>query len=74
MKQRRKLFALRIKAGNIRPFVEITEAASQRKVVRFVRTAVLAGNDMFDVKSDKPGSRLRQSAVFANIAGSAADK
>ena len=32
------------------------------------------GDDMFDVEADKPRGRLRQPAVFTNIAGSTADQ
>jgi hypothetical protein len=74
MKQGHNLSAIRIKAGNVRSFVEIAKAARQRQVVRFGRTTMLASDDMLDVEACKPRSYLRQPAVFASLAGSTANE
>ncbi len=74
MKQRHKLPGLGIEAGDVGSLVEIAEAARQGQVVRLGRATMLTGNDVFDVKTDETGSRLRQSAVFANVTCPAADQ
>jgi hypothetical protein len=53
--------------------MEIAVAASQGEILGFRSPAMLPSDDVFDMKSNDGRSRLRQTAVFANIPGSVSD-
>ena len=74
MKQGNELSILGIKGGDIRPFVVIALATCQRQVVWIGGPAMLASNDMFDMKANNWRCRLGQPAVFTNIAGAMANQ
>jgi hypothetical protein len=74
MKQGHKLSGLWVKPGDVGPFVAIAEVAGQRQILRLCWTAVLARDDMLDVKANEARRRLGQTAVFARVARSAADE
>ena len=50
MKKRRHLTCVRVNAGEVRAFVKITFGAREREIVGGVRSAMLAGNDVFNVE------------------------
>jgi len=70
MKQRNKFSAIRIERRDVWPFMQIAEATGDGQIIRLCLTTMLPGDDMFDVKKRELGRGLRQSAVFANAAGS----
>ena len=53
MKQACQFFGLRIQPGKICSFVQIAVMAGKRKIVRRVFAAMLAWNDMLDVKQQR---------------------
>jgi hypothetical protein len=73
MKQPNDITRLRINARQIRPLVQVALRASQSEIIGIVAAAMLARDDVLDVKTQL-GKLLRQSAVFAQIGGPRADK
>ena len=69
MEQGDQSTGIRVNAGNVGAFVEVTACAGQAKVRGIVTAAVLPGNNMFDVKRGKWLILLSQPAVFADILG-----
>lgn len=51
MKKLRDFASVRVNAAEIRAFVKITFRASESQIVWIVRTAVLAGDNVFNVKA-----------------------
>ena len=50
VKKSRELFGFWVKAGKVRAFVPIAVVAGEREIFRRIFAAVLARNDVFDVK------------------------
>lgn len=74
MKERYEFAAVWIEAGDIRSLVQVAESARQSQITGFGRTTMLARDDVFDMKANKPRGGLWQPAILANIAGAATDK
>lgn len=55
VEQRRDLAAVRITAGQVRPFVPVAEGTGQGEVARHRAAVMVAGDDMIDFKC---GTRL----------------
>ena len=51
VKKRRHLRRPRINPGKVRPLVRIAQMAGQREILRLIATAMLPGDDVFDVKT-----------------------
>ena len=66
MKQSGKLASLRVKASEIRTFVQIAVVTGKSEVVCCVRPSMLSGNHVLHVESQSL-LLLRQSAIFAVI-------
>jgi hypothetical protein len=64
----------RINRREVRPFAEIVVRASPSQIRRIVAAAVLAGPDVFDVKSEEGVVVLITSAILATIAGPPANQ
>ena len=62
-----------VEAGEVGAFLVIALRAGEREFGRVVRAAVLTGEDVFDVESER-GGVLRQPAVFTAMPGALADK
>jgi hypothetical protein len=69
----RAVTSVGIDARKIGAFVKITFRAGECEIVRFISVAVLAGNNVFDVKS-QGGKVLPQPAVFATVSSASADE
>jgi hypothetical protein len=67
MKQWSNTTSFRINATQIRTFLQIALPAGQRKVVGSIWTAVLPGDNVFDMKGTLERS-LRDATVLATIA------
>ena len=65
MEQRGNLVSLIVKTGEVRAFVKTASVAGECKVVGIVAAALLASNDVVDMKRPKRRVTLSQSAVFA---------
>jgi len=59
VEQRCQLPRIRIEAGRVRAFVQVTENASPREVLRAIITSVLPRDDVLDVKILRRECRLR---------------
>lgn len=68
MKQSRHDAGRRVDPRKVAGLVEIALGTGERQVGKLIVPAVLPGDDMFDLKSDQRGTRLRALAVFAGIA------
>ena len=55
-----------VDGGYIRTFAQVAAITSQCKVAQLIRTAMLSGNHMFDMKA-QIHSRLREPAIFAAV-------
>ena len=71
MKQRRYLRRFGIYACQVRTLLEISVPTGKREIVELGGPAVLAGDDVFDMKRT-PESGLRNAAVFATLSGAPA--
>ena len=69
MVQRDNLVSVIVNTGKVRAFVKAASVASERKIVGIVAAAVLARNDVVDMKRAKWRVTLSQPAVFAAMAG-----
>ena len=65
----RDLVCLIIDCAEVRSLVMIAVMASQREVRRIIRTVMLAGNDVLDVKTKIRFGVLMKPAILALIAG-----
>jgi hypothetical protein len=71
VKERSNLTSLRINAAQVRAFLQIALPTGQREIVGGIRTTVLAGDDMFDVKRT-PERNLWDTTVLTTMAGAVA--
>lgn len=62
-----------INAGEVRSLVEITFRASKSQIVRIVRTAMLARNNVLNVEA-QIGEVLRQATILATVSSPLANK
>ena len=74
MKQRYHRARFRIDGREVGAFVQIAPITCQREIGGIVATAVLAGDDVFDVKRGKRDGRLGKTTVFTPLPRSAADQ
>jgi hypothetical protein len=63
------LTAVGFDSGKIGSLMTITSATSPCKIREFVASAMLPGNDVFDVKRPGKFGMVRQTAVFAKASG-----
>jgi hypothetical protein len=69
VKKDHDLAGQRVDPGKVWALVGIAELAGEGKVMELVPTAVLAGDDVLDVKSQPPPARFARAAILAAIAG-----
>jgi len=73
VEQSRQQPCVGVKAGDIRPLVEVVIQAGQRQVFGDGRSLVLLGNDVVDLEGQNI-ERLRESTVFAGVFGAVPDQ
>jgi len=69
IEQPRKLFAHRIKPGDVRPFVAVVVKTGKRKIAENCRSLVLLSDDVVDGKWHCRVESLRHVTVFAGMVG-----
>ena len=72
IKQTRDLTGSRIRAGEVRAFIGVAEAARQRQILYHRLAAVLFGDDMVNVEGQF-GEGFREMTVFAPVLSPGAD-
>lgn len=72
MEELHDLTGCRIDAGEVRPLVTIAESTGEGAVVHFATTAMLAGNDVINVKGNFR-KRFGEMTVFAAVPGAGAN-
>jgi hypothetical protein len=74
VKQPDKRAAFRVKAGQVRPLVQIAVVTGKSEVSSVVASAMLTSDDMLDVICEERLRVLPQVAVFAAMTSALADK
>ena len=73
MKQGRNMTRIRINPGEVCAFVQVALKTGQRKIFKVVRSSMLAGDDVLDVKGMKTVVFLAEAAILAAMASAPAD-